>query len=360
MTNGIHKGMRTTLGGLHRMLDWSLFCNPPEVGRTLLKATTVQDQLTYASPDDSLPKRLLIRSIESLTGQRRLARVYDHVLQTVPVNESHAIWPTALHALKVHADYNREQLIKVPAEGPVVLVANHPYGVLDGLIICHLAAQIRSDFKILIHRALCIEPRVAEHMLPIDFSEGTEAIQSNIETKQRALATLRAGNAIVIFPAGGIATTANGPFGHAVDLEWKLFVAKLIQMTKATVLPIHFDGQNSRVFQLASHISETLRLALIIHEVNRQQGATIRVTIGDPIPYHQLADIRKRKELLHYLRNVIYDLAPTAVPHQQIPRLPSERRAERQQRIQQQKGRVPRTPILGELYSWRQLPRNRA
>ena len=79
MTNGIHKGMRTTLGGLHRMLDRSPFCNLPEVGRTLHNATTVQDRLTYASPDDPLPKRLLIRSIESLTGYRRLARVYDHV-----------------------------------------------------------------------------------------------------------------------------------------------------------------------------------------------------------------------------------------------------------------------------------------
>lgn len=299
---------------------------------------SVQERLTYASPDDPLHKRLFIRSIESLTGQRQLARVYDRVLNAVPQEENHGIWPATLCELKIQADYDYAQLHKVPKEGPVILIANHPYGVLDGLIICHLAAQIRRDFKILIHRSLCVEPRIENHMLPIDFSETPEAIRFNIATKQRAMKELANGNAIIIFPAGGISTTPNGPFGRAIDLEWKLFVTKLIQMTKATVLPIYFHGQNSRFFQFASHVSETLRLALIIHEINRKKGETIHVNIGDPIPYDELAGIRKRKELLQHLRNVIYDLAPTPVSHQRIPRLPSERRADRRQRKVQNSG----------------------
>lgn len=300
---------------------------------------SIQEKLTYASPDVPVHKRLLIRSIETLTGQRKLARVYDHVLNTVPEEETHTIWPTALDALEIHAAYDQAQLHKVPQEGPLILIANHPYGVLDGLIICHLAAQLRTDFKILIHRALCMETRVGRYMLPVDFSNTEEAVQINIETKQRAMETLQAGNAVVIFPGGGIATTVNGPFGHAVDLEWKLFVTKLIQMTKATVVPIYFHGQNSRIFQLVSHLSETLRLALIIHEVNRKRGATIQVNIGDPIPYANLAGIRKRKDLLHHLRNVIYDLSPITVAHHKTPRLPWDRRQERRQR-NLQKGRL--------------------
>lgn len=286
----------------------------------------VRDRLTYASPDDPLHKRFLIRSIETLTGQRKLAHVYDSVLNSVPADHDHAIWPMALQQLDIHANYDETQLAKVPPEGPVILIANHPYGVLDGLIICHLAAQIRSDFKILIHKALVIEQRVERYMLPVDFRETDDAIQVNIETKQRAMETLRNGGAVVIFPAGGISTTRHGPFGPAVDLEWKLFVTKLIQMTKATVLPIYFHGQNSRVFQLVSQVSETLRLALIIHEVNRKRGKTIHIQIGDPIPYCALANIRKRKELLSHLREVIYSLSPRVVPHHQPARLPSERR----------------------------------
>jgi len=312
------------------------------------KDPTLQDRLTYASPEHPLPKRLFIRSIESLTGQRQLARVYDRVLNSVPATEMHGLWGMALHELQINADYAYEQLQKVPKEGPVILIANHPYGVIDGLIICHLAAQIRANFKILIHRSLCVEPRVAHHMLPIDFNETAEAIQINIETKQRALETLRAGNAIIIFPAGGISTTPNGPFGQAIDLEWKLFVTKLIQMTKATVLPVYFHGQNSIAFQLASQFSETLRLALIIHEVNRKRGATIPVNIGDPIFYDELAGIRKRKELLQHLRNVIYNLAPTTVAHHVPARLPSERRAERRQQRTPHGQRMSRNLLWGE------------
>lgn len=279
-------------------------------------------KLTYASPDDPLVKRVLIRSIETLTGQRHLERVYDQVLA---VQDQQEFWSTALRELRVAASYDQAQLAKAPSSGPVILIANHPYGVLDGLIICHLAAQIRPEFKILINSALCREPRMERYMLPIDFSETEAATQINIETKRRALETLQAGNAVIIFPAGGIATTVNGPFGHAVDLEWKLFVTKLIQMTAATVIPIYFHGQNSRIFQLASHLSLTLRLALIIHEVNRKRGATIRASIGDPIPYQALASIRKRKALLHHLREVTYALSPQQVIHHRPPRLPFDR-----------------------------------
>ncbi|MCB0061046.1 MAG: lysophospholipid acyltransferase family protein [Caldilineaceae bacterium] len=306
----------------------------------------VQDRLTYASPNDPLHKRVLIRSIETLTGQRELARVYDTVLNTVPADHDHAIWPTALQKLQIHPDYDQAQLAKVPQEGPLILIANHPYGVLDGLIICHLAAQLRRDFKILIHKALVMEPRVERYMLPVDFNETDEAVRVNIETKQRAMETLRNGGAIVIFPAGGISTTRNGPFGPAVDLEWKLFVTKLIQMTKATVLPIYFHGQNSRVFQLASQLSETLRLALIIHEVNRKRGETIHINIGDPIPYCALANIRKRRELLSHLREIIYSLSPNTIPHHIPARLPSERRAQ----LRSKRERIRSGQILGDRY----------
>lgn len=285
---------------------------------------SVRTKLTYASPVDPLPKQVLIRSIERLTGRRRLERIYDTVLATEP--DQRQLWQAALHHMRVDVDYDANQLAKVPQTGPVILLANHPYGVLDGLIICHFAALLRADFKILIHKALCHEPRVADYMLPIDFSETTEATMTNIDSKQRALATLNAGNAIVIFPAGGIATTVHGPFGQAVDLEWKLFVTKLIQMTEATVLPIYFHGQNSRLFQLASHMSLTLRLALIIHEVNRKMGETIRVSIGDPIPYQTLAGMRKRKELLRYLRAAIYALAQTPIDHEVPPQLPFDKK----------------------------------
>jgi len=79
-------------------------------------------------------------------------------------------------------------------------------------------------------------------------------------------------------------------------------------MTQATVIPVYFYGQNSRMFQIASQVSLTLRLSLIIHEVNKKIGKTIRFCIGDPIHYQDLADIKERRKLLAHLRELTYSL----------------------------------------------------
>jgi putative hemolysin len=263
-------------------------------------------ELTYASPTDRRLKKALIGSIEHLTGRRKLETAYAAVLQNY--NTQTSFWEAALVALQIQLAYDKARLAAVPQHGPIILIANHPFGVLDGLAICHLAGQTRCDFRILVHSALFREERIARYMLPIDFSETAEAIHTNIESKRQALATLRQGGAIVIFPAGGIATT-KGPFGKATDLEWKLFTAKLIHMTQATVVPIYFHGQNSYLFQWVSQFSLTLRLSLIINEINNKIGETLHISIGEPIPYEQLAGIKGRQALMNHLRLVTYALA---------------------------------------------------
>lgn len=261
-------------------------------------------KLTYASPEDPLLKTVLIRSIERLSGKRKLQKLYNNVLDK---GEDVSFWEAALAQLQVEVEVDSVQLDKIPRSGPVLFIANHPYGVIDGLIICNIAAQTRQRFKILTNSALCKVDELLPYLLPIDFNDTKEAIQTNINTKKETLETLRQGGAVVIFPAGGIAT-AKKPFGPATDLEWKLFAGKLIQQAKATVVPVYFHGQNSRIFQLASQFSLTLRLSLIIHETNNKIGKTIQVSIGNPIPYESLATIKKRKELLQHLRDVIYGL----------------------------------------------------
>lgn len=262
--------------------------------------------LTYACATDPLLKKVLIHSIEHLTGRSKLEKVYATALQNH--NATTSFWEAALGALQINLAYSEARLTAIPPNKPIVFIANHPFGVLDGLALCHLAAQTRQDFRILVHSALVREQRIARYMLPIDFSETEAAIHTNIESKRQALATLRQGGAIVIFPAGGIATT-KGPFGKATDLEWKLFTAKLIHMTKATVVPIYFHGQNSRLFQIVSQFSLTLRLSLIISEVNNKIAKTIRINIGHPMAYEELAVIKGRQALLNYLRQATYALA---------------------------------------------------
>lgn len=112
---------------------------------------------------------------------------------------------------------------------------------------------------------------------------------------------LREGGAILIFPAGGIATTPT-LFGAADDLPWKPFAAKLVQAAEATVVPVYFAGQNSRLFQIASRVSLTVRLALIAREVLRKTGDTLSVRVGDAIPYDDLAHIEDRDRMTALLR----------------------------------------------------------
>lgn len=267
-------------------------------------------KISYASPHDPLLKTILIRSVEGLTGQRKIARLYSTLRQERDQRSATAdFWGDALRKLEISLDYDETQLAKIPRSDPVIFVANHPFGILDGLIMCHIAEKTRQEFKILLHSHLCQEAEVASYMLPVDFSETKEATRINIETKNKALAILREGGAVVIFPAGGISTTTKGPFGKATDLEWKLFAAKMIHMTQATVVPVYFPGQNGFIFQCASQFSPTLRLSLLIHEVKKKIGHRVQFVIGDPIPYQELAPIKAKKQLLHHLREVTYRLA---------------------------------------------------
>ncbi len=257
-------------------------------------------KLTYTSPEDKLLRKVLIGTLEFATGRKKLERMYTDVRNANPGPRE--VWDAILGKLEVHLEYPAEQLAKAPASGAVVFVSNHPFGVVDGLILGHLISQVRSDFKVLVNDVLCREPMLNPFLLPIDFRQNKAAMQTNIQTRKQALEILRSGGAVAVFPAGGVAT-ATKPFGRAEDLEWKRFTAKLIQQSRATVIPLFFHGQNSRVFQLVSQINMNLRLGMLLNEVRNKIGRRIEVSIGDPIPHDQLAELRDRQQLLDHLRD---------------------------------------------------------
>ncbi|MFN8440194.1 MAG: lysophospholipid acyltransferase family protein [Caldilineaceae bacterium] len=267
--------------------------------------------LTYSSEVNNLAKKALVQLIEQATGRSKLERIYAYALEAIKRGDS--IWSAALHGLQVTLDYDVNKVKSIPTSGPLIFVANHPYGVLDGLAICYLASQARHNFRIFISKALCREERIAPYVLPIDFDGGEQAIQTNLTSMRKAVETLQEEGAIIIFPGGGI-STALTPFGPVGDLEWKLSAAKLIHQTKATVIPIFFHGQNSHLFHLVSFFSLSLRLSLIMHELNKMMSQTLRISIGDPIPYEQLAAHKSRKALTDHLRKMIYTLGDTPDP----------------------------------------------
>ena len=181
-----------------------------------------------------------------------------------------------------------------------------------------LVSKARPDFLVLTHIVLTRAPEAAPFILPIDFSGATGAEQTNLASRAAARAHLAKGGAWSCFPAGAI-STAPDKFGlmPAVDGRWQPFVSQLIQRSKATVVPIWFGGQNSRLFQIASHVSLTLRLSLIFHEVKTRIGTALPVAIGAPIPFASLARSKIGKRLpMNCARGLCFGEACPAVRRQ--------------------------------------------
>jgi putative hemolysin len=266
---------------------------------------------SYATANDPPLKRGLIRLVEKATGQPKLKRMYL-LNQRFPRAEE-SFWQAAVRSLALDVRYDAHALAAVPKTGPVVFVANHPYGVLDGIVMSWLVSKVRSDFVVLTHVVLTRAPEAAPFILPVDFSGTEEAQRNNLASRSASRRQLARGGAVVVFPAGGI-STAPDKLGRkpAVDARWQPFVSQLIQGSKATVVPIWFGGQNSRLFQIASHLSLTLRLSLIFHEVKTRIGTSLPVVIGAPIPFSGIVEIKDRQALADQLRERVYALARLA------------------------------------------------
>lgn len=282
-------------------------------------------RLTYAEHDDPWLKRSLINAIERFSGREHLQGLYRRLYEVIEDDDQ--FWSLCLELLDIELDIDPVQVARIPREGPVIFLSNHPFGVLDGLILCWLTHRTRQRFKILVNSVLCQEPRVIPFLLPIDFEESREAMKTNIRTKQQALATLRDGGTVVIFPSGGVATAVGGGFGRLEDLEWKTFAAKLIQQSRATVVPVFFHGRNSRLFQLVSQVSMTLRLSLLMHEVRNKMGRVIRVSVGDPVPWSALSAFGDRQRLTDHLRALTLGLGGVHGSRERIRRRPRGRRS---------------------------------
>ncbi|MEO1291764.1 MAG: lysophospholipid acyltransferase family protein [Pseudomonadota bacterium] len=268
------------------------------------------DKITYSTSAKTRAGRAVIRSIENLTGRPRLIRMALDYQREMEAGKS--FWEVMYerYGMSLDLSFSGGGLDNIPPEGPLVCVANHPFGIADGLTFGRIMAETRGDFKILANSVFVKAPEVEPHILPIDFAETREAVRQNLATRKFALEYLRGGGCIGVFPGGAVSTSSKF-YKRAFDPEWKTFTAKLIQQSGAKVVPIFFEGQNSRLFQVASHLSDTLRLALLINEFDNRVGGPIRVVIGEPLGEDVIAAHKgDAKGLMNFLRNHTYSLSP--------------------------------------------------
>ncbi|MEM6439043.1 MAG: lysophospholipid acyltransferase family protein [Pseudomonadota bacterium] len=267
-------------------------------------------EISYAFSVKTRAAQLFVRGVENLTGRPGLIkRAADYEKE---VEQGHDFWEVMQRRYELELDLPGQGLANIPAEGPLVLISNHPFGILDGLVMGRIlsAARGRGNFRIIAHQVFRKAEEINDIILPISFDGDRKGQRVNIETRKEALRFLGEGGAIGIFP-GGTVSTSRKPFGPALDPAWRTFTAKMVAKSDAAVVPVYFDGTNSRFFQVASHLHYVLRMALLINEFKRQVGGRVRAVVGEALPREEIFAHRSDpKALMDYLRLKTYALSP--------------------------------------------------
>ncbi len=190
---------------------------------------------------------------------------------------------------------------RIPASGPVVVVANHPYGVLDGAILAVLLTRVRPDVKILTNSLLGDVPELQKHCIFVDPFRTDRSVELNRRALREALAWLQQGGMLAMFPAGEVSHWQM-PAAQIADPEWNDTAVRLIRRTGATTLPMYFCGHNGVGFQLMGMLHPRLRTAFLLQEFLQQEGKTVEVRVGSGIQADAVEAIRDDREAIDYLR----------------------------------------------------------
>jgi putative hemolysin len=239
------------------------------------------------------------------------------------VPDETGVFARFLEDLEVRWQCSAEDIARIPRSGPVVVVANHPFGLVEGMTLGALLSKVRPDAKFLANSMLASVPGTQEYLIPVDPFGG--AAKANWRGLRRSIQWLEQGGLLVTFPAGEVAALKL-PHMQIAEPEWNDRIARLIRITGASAVPVFFHGVNSATFQLAGLIHPRLRTALLPYELLNKKGHTIRVTIGGPVKAEILSRMATDREAVDYLRqrtHLLQSRAPRtrpagAPPHFQI------------------------------------------
>ncbi len=213
-------------------------------------------------------------------------------------------------------------LERIPKSGPVAVVANHPFGLLEGVLLGSLLPRCRPDVKFVANSLLAGVPEIAAMTIFVDPYGGAPAVRSNLAAMKTAQEWLRQGHMLVMFPAGDVAAL-DLKRGGVSERPWNSGVVKLASRTNAPVVPLHLDGSNSPLFHLAGLVHPRLRTLLLPHELLNKQSQCFQIRIGHPIPAERLQSFESPQQAADYLRKRVLVLGNRPEP----PRRMAQRKA---------------------------------
>jgi putative hemolysin len=236
--------------------------------------------------------------VAHLLSLSKLQTIYN----TLPRSSNSAEFVAhALDSLNITHTIQREDLEGVPASGPTVVIANHPFGGIDGLILASICCSVRNDVKILGNFFLSRIPQMRPLLFAVDPFERKSSIHQNRRILRKAFQWVKSGGLLVVFPAGEV-SHFHWKKKKIEDSDWNPAFVRIVRHSRAKILPVYFKGHNSLTFQAAGMIHPLLRTLMLPREMVRKQSSHIRLKIGSAIPFNRVAGITSNAEIAAYLR----------------------------------------------------------
>ncbi|MEZ8286736.1 hemolysin [Vibrio splendidus] len=252
--------------------------------------------------------------VEWATGLSKLDKLYQNRPDEL---SSFEFMHHTLSALNIDYSVSAGATDNIPEEGPVVIVANHPLGAIEGVILADLVGSVRKDVKVLANELLKRLPELDDLFIGVDVFNSKESKRTNAKAIRDANRHLADGGLLIVFPAGEVSSYRKGA-KTLTDIEWSKSVAKFVKRHQATTVPIFINGKNSELFYQAGRVHPLLRTVLLGRELLNKRATTISISIGSSIPYSEIKSFEKEMDIVNYLRLNTYLMSQQDSPNTPI------------------------------------------
>ena len=255
--------------------------------------------------------KVIRRSVERLFFLEQINRVYEAASR---MREGEDFLAASMRAMDVTPEVSAEDLARVPREGPCMVVANHPFGGIEGLVLLQVLRSVRPDTKIMANYLLQRMPEMEQFAIFVNPFGGKAASAANIGAIKACIRWLQEGHLLLVFPSGEV-SHLDLRRREIVDPQWNPTIARIIRKGRAGALPVFVEGRNSALFQMMGLLHPRLRTAMLPREMVNKRGSRLRFRIGTPVPFARLDAIEGDGEMMEYLQLRTYILKGRAADY---------------------------------------------